>query len=181
MPLPGLLLSDPEPLEFFLKHGYAEVGRIAVYHRELTGFRPYMDRVQLQIRRNTRIEIVEDPPARSWWESCTMGSFEQTTIHLQPRSGGASLAAAHFWDLGPLAATWGLHAQGLTDIAVLPERRREGLATNVLGEAMKLLNEHGVSLLEAQTPLSDTAAGGFLSRLGFVQVDCGIVLQKPVM
>ena len=176
--LPGILDSDTAALQVYLRHGYTARDQIAVLHRELSSFRPLSDRTQLQIRRSTQLNVVEDPPARSWWEACTLGSFEQIAVQMDPKDLGQPWASARFWSMGPLGQAWGVNAVGLIDIEVDPNRRGGGVATCLLGEALRPLSQRGIMLVEAQVSLSNAAALRLLKRLGFVQIDAGTVLLK---
>jgi len=178
--LPGILDSDTALHDFYLRHGYTQSDHIGVLHRELASFRPITDRTQVQIRRCTQVEIVEDPPARNWWEACTLGTFEQIAVQMDPKDHGQPWASARFWSMGPLGQAWGVNAVGLIDIEVDPNRRGGGVATCLLGEALRPLAQRGITLVEAQVSDSNAAAQRLLRRLGFVQVDGGTVLTKNV-
>ncbi len=80
--LPGILDSDPQHQGFFRAAGYREIDRTVVLHRELTGFRPYVDRQQMLLRRRIRVESACDPPFRTWWEACTVGDFTRLRFEL---------------------------------------------------------------------------------------------------
>lgn len=176
--LPGVLDSDTSMRDFYLRHGYTQSDHINVMHRELASFRPVTDRTQVQIRRSTQLELVDDPPARSWWEACTLGSFEQIAVQINPKDHGQPWATARFWNMGPLGQAWGINAVGLIDIVVDPQRRGGGVATCLLGEALRPLSQRGIMLVEAQVSDSNAAAIRLLHRLGFVQIDAGSVLSK---
>jgi ribosomal protein S18 acetylase RimI-like enzyme len=132
----------------------------------------------MQVRRGYRIEAVLDPPARSWWEACTLGHADRTRFHLYPRGGNEPVASVTYWHIEPLASSWGVHAVGVLDLEVAPAARRQGLATFLLGESLRQLQSHGVTVVEAQTMAANEAALGLYRRLGFQPVDQGIVLRK---
>lgn len=178
--LPGILDSDTALRDFYLRHGYTPSDHVSVLHRELASFRPVTDRTQVQIRRSTQLEIVEDPPARNWWEACTLGCYEQIAVRMEPKDQGQPWASARFWSMGPLGQSWGVNAVGLIDIEVDPSRRGGGVATCLLGESLRPLAQRGIALVEAQVSDSNAAALRLLRRLGFVQVDAGTVLTKNV-
>ncbi len=60
--LPGILDSDAQHQSFFHAAGYREIDRTVVLHRELAGFRPPVDRQQIQLRRRTQFDYQCDPP-----------------------------------------------------------------------------------------------------------------------
>ncbi|HZZ72074.1 MAG TPA: GNAT family N-acetyltransferase [Pirellulales bacterium] len=174
--MPGILDSDAEMQGFFLGHGYRKIDQVTIFHRELAGFRPTIDRRQMQIRRSTRIEVTIDPPAKTWWEACTQGAMNRILYVL--RQGEAIVARALFWDLQPLATAWGVNAQGLIHVEVAPEKRKQGLAAYLIGEALREMQQQGVTLVEAQAMQHNRPALGLYHRLGFTPIDQGSVLRK---
>lgn len=176
--LPGILDSEPQTQALFREHDYREIDRTAVLHRELIGFRPLVDRQQMQIRRNTDVEVLIDPPPRTWWEACAMSAFDRTVFQLRPRGGEAPVASATFWNMEPFAAARGVRTSGLVDVQVEPAERKKGLATYLIGEALRQLSEQSVAQVEVQTMQGNSAALRMYRKLGFQQVDSGAVFRK---
>lgn len=178
--LPGIIAEDSFTVEAFQSSGYNVLQHFSIWQRDLAQFRTVANREQMQIRRsyNTRPEF--DPPARSWWEACTLGHSERMKFELVDRSTGQACGELMFWDMQPLAAHWGVHASGLFDLYIQPEARRAGLATFLIGESLRQLREHGSTLAEVQTPSDDVAINGLLRKLGFEQVDKGVLFSKPL-
>ncbi len=176
--LPGILDSEPQTQALFREHGYREIDRTIVLHRELAGFRPPVDRQQMQIRRNTDVEVLDDPRPRNWWEACVMSPFDRTVFRLRPRGGAAAVASATFWNMEPFAAARGVRTSGLIDVEVEPAERKKGLATYLVAESLRQLNEQGFAQVEVQTMQGNTAALRMYRKLGFQQVDSGVVFRK---
>ncbi len=176
----GLLTSDAAAQVFFGEHGYRPEGRAEVLHRELARFRPIVDRLQMQIRRRTSLQVVPDPPARSWWDAATFGGFDRTLLTLHPREAGPPVARAMFWKMEPLDTSWGIHAAGLVELEVDPNQRRQGLATYLLGEAFRHLHGEGIAVVEGQVRDTNLAARGLLAKLGFEPVDECVVFRKEL-
>jgi GNAT superfamily N-acetyltransferase len=176
--LPGVLDSGPRAGQLFASTGYREIDRTAVLHRDLLSFRAPIDRQQIVIRRRCSLRVICDPPPQSWWEACTLGPFDLTRFDLVANQGRARLATAMFWNLQPLASSWGVHAAGLIDLEVVEDQRRQGLATYLLSESFRYLAQQGYALVEAQTMQANTAARQLYAKLGFQQVDQGRVLRK---
>ena len=174
--MPGVLDSDAWMQTLYQSHGYRPIDRVTIFHRDLAGFRPTVDRRQMQIRRSNRLEVVLDPPARTWWEACTQGVMNRVRYEL--RQGDATVASALFWDLQPLATAWGVNAQGLIHIEVAPDKHKQGIATYLLSEALRELHQQGVTLIEAQTMEHNPSALALYNRLGFTAIDHGSVLRK---
>jgi GNAT superfamily N-acetyltransferase len=176
--LPGILDSEPQTQALFREHGYREIDRTIVLHRELMGFRPPVDRQQMQIRRNTDVEVLDDPRPRTWWEACIMSPFDRTVFQLRPRGGAAAVASATFWIMEPFAAARGVRTSGLIDVQVEPAERKKGLATYLVAESLRQLSEQGFAQAEVQTMQANTAALRMYRKLGFQQVDSGAVFRK---
>lgn len=174
----GILTSDERHQQLFRAQGYEDASRTVVFHRDLSGFRPIIDRNQMQIRRRMSVQTVADPAATSWWDACTMGNFERTRFELQARDAPAPSAHVTFWLMQPLSASWGVHAAGLTDLEVLAGERRQGLATFLMGEAFRHLAGQGISIVEAQADAADVACQRLLCKLGFEAVDEAVCFRK---
>jgi GNAT superfamily N-acetyltransferase len=178
--LPGILVSDELGQEAFRNGGYKEIDRCIVLHRELAGFRAPVDRLQMLVRRRFNVEAVFDPPSSTWWEACTVGQTERTRFDLVSRDGGPPRGHATFWNLEPLASSWGVHAVGLSALEIDESERRQGLATFLLGEALRQSHGHGATLVEVQAMQHNTAALSLYRKLGFQEVDQGVVFRKEL-
>lgn len=176
--LAGILDSSLTMQQSFRAQGFLEHDRIVVARRPLTGFRPPIDRVQVAIRRSTQLTAIDEPDRRNWWEAALTAGICLRRYDLRARD-ASLLATALFWDMQPMAAACGITAAGLLDLQVAPERRREGLASYLLAEAMQDLGSEGISVVEAHAPVSNTAATGLLTKLGFEATCQGTVYKDP--
>lgn len=174
----GVLESDARMQAIFQEHGYREARRSTVLHRNLADFRPVVDRTQVQIRRHTTVEMVIDPPTTTWWEACIFEPFDRTRCILLARDGGPPRAAVNFWSMETMVGTWGVHAVGIAGLEVGPVRRRQGLATYLLGEAMRHLHTQGCALVEVHVDQGNAAAQALFRHLGFEQVDASVLYRK---
>lgn len=174
----GILDSDPRQREIFESAGYRAVKRSVVLDRDLAGFRPIVDRQQMQIRRTTRLETTVDPPPENWWEGVMFEPFERTRWALVAREGGPSLASVFSWNLETMIGAWGVHAVGIVGLKVAGERRRRGLATNLLGEVFRHVHAQGFTLAEVHVPEENTAGLAVFRNLGFAQVDASTLYGK---
>lgn len=178
--LPGVLDSDAGEQRLFCAHGYREIDRVAVLERDLTGFRVPVDRALMQVRRRSSVQAVFDPPPRTWWQACAWSGLERTRFELSLRDAGRVVASAAFWSLEPISRAWGVQAAGLIELEVTEEFRRQGIATFLLGEAMRQLQAQGVSLVQAQTMQRNAPALALYQKLGFQLIDQGAVYRKDV-
>ena len=179
--VPGIVESAVQVVSLYRSAGYAEQERRLILQRSLAGFRPSVDRQQIQYRRGHDIEVQADPPSGSWWEACVTAHMDRTAYLMRPRSGGAALGTAVFWNMEPLASSWGVHARGLwqLDIPVGPEQ--EALAVFILGESLRLAGQEGVTLIEAQVSATDASMKQVLTgKLGFQVIEEAIVFRKEL-
>lgn len=176
--LPGVLASDTWLLELYAGAAYREIGRRVILQRELAGFRAPMDRHLMQIRRSLHVEAEVDPAPRSWWEACTFGQTDRSRYHLKQRRGQDTVGSVTYWDLEPLASSWGVHAAGLWQWELHDADSRPGIELFLLAESIRQLQADGVTLVEVQVPAEDSARLQLFERLGFQQVDEGIILEK---
>jgi ribosomal protein S18 acetylase RimI-like enzyme len=176
--LPGILDSDAQHQGFFRAAGYREIDRTVVLHRELAGFRPIVDRQQMQLRRRIRFEYACDPPLRSWWEACTLGDFTRLRYQLFLPAENQPAAVATLVDMETFSHTWGARTAGLVDVWVAEAHRRQGMGLALVGEILRQAAEQGFGLIEVQTMQHNTAALAMYQKLGFGQIDSGAVFRK---
>jgi len=176
--LPGVLDSDTWTRDLYLRSGYREIDRVLIYRRDLTRFRPIVNRQQHALRRRMDFRVTLDPPSSTWWQALTLGDVERVQFELVSRARDESWAKATFWNIEPLSTSWGVSASGILDLVVDEARRRQGLATCLLGEALSRLQQQGTTLVEAQTMQHNEAARGLYHHLGFGEEDSGTVLRK---
>jgi len=176
--LPGVLDSDAQHQSFFRAAGYHEIDRTIVLHRELAGFRPVVDRQQMQLRRRTRFDYLCDPPHRTWWDACTFGDFTRLEYRLSLPPDTEMVAKATLIDLETFSHTWGVRTAGIVDVWVAEPHRRQGFGKYLLGEVLREAAEQGFGLAEVQTMQHNMAALAIYAKLGFHQVDTGVVFRK---
>jgi ribosomal protein S18 acetylase RimI-like enzyme len=175
--LPGILDSSPAMQEVFRRAGYAQAARIAVLRRPLAGFRPPVNRLQLAIRRATTLRVIDEPPRRTWWEAATTTGIALRRYELRGEA-EALLGSASFWDIEPLARSWGLTMAGLLRIDIEGERRRQGLASYLVAEALHDLAAEGTAVAETQVAEDNAAALQLFTKLGFQATDHGTVYRR---
>lgn len=176
--MPGVLASTPHAQAMLEAAGYDVIDHVVVLHLGLAGLRVPIDRRQMQIRRSTQLQVTADPPTRNWWEACTYGIFDQMRYELVLRDTGRSVAEATFWLMQPYSYAWRVQTAGLINVEVDAGHLRQGLATFLLSEALRMLKRDGIGLIEAQTMVHNAAAQGLYRKLGFEAVDQGTVLRK---
>jgi ribosomal protein S18 acetylase RimI-like enzyme len=178
--IPGVLQEDALMTASLAAAGFLPQSEVLIFQRRLAGFRPMVDRQQMTVRRQFQLQSDSDPPFSTWWEACTMGFARRTGFELTERSTLTKAASLTFWDIEPLANSWGVRAMGMNDLQVANPFRRCGLATFLLGESMRHLAQEGVGLIEVQTLADDAASCGVFTKHGFELVGKGSLLTKAL-
>jgi ribosomal protein S18 acetylase RimI-like enzyme len=176
--IPGVLQSDATLLTACRNAGYREIDRVRILQCDLVRVRPPVSRELRMIKRTTQVVEKIDPPPKTWWEACVWGSLQRDCFQLVETTTGRALAWASFWDMQPLSAGWGMSTSGLYELYVAPELRRRGYASYLLGEAIRVLRRRGVATIEAQVMASNEAAAGYYAKLGFMEIDHGVIFRK---
>lgn len=177
--LSGVLASDPPLNLIFQDNGYEVACESAVMHLELALLKPTISREQRALRQKSQLDHTFSLPIKSWWEANRLGDVERQRFTLSPKRSPETLASVEFWDIEPLAASWGIRTSGLWNLFVHEDHRRKKLASCLLSEAFKTLRKRGVSLIEAHTMRENEAAMALYHSLGFTQVDAGYAYRKP--
>ena len=178
--IPGLLADDNLGVDTAMRNGFKVDDKIIVMERRLTGFRTFVDREQMALRRRYQINAVTNPLEKSWLESCTLGMAERDRFSVYDKTNQNVCGSVQFWDMQPLASGYGVVARGMHDLNVSEEMRRCGIATFLVGESLRHLMQQGVGLVEAQTRESDQPAIGVFRKLGFEEVGKGLLMSKPI-
>jgi ribosomal protein S18 acetylase RimI-like enzyme len=146
--------------------------------RPLAGFRPPVNRLQLAIRRATTLRVIDEPARRTWWEAATTTGIALRRYELR-NVADELLGSGSFWDMQPIAAAWGVAAAGLMHVDIAGPRRRQGLASYLVAEALHDLAQEGVTLVETQVDEANAAAVSLFEKLGFTIAERGTVFAKP--
>ncbi|MFW6172044.1 MAG: N-acetyltransferase family protein [Planctomycetota bacterium] len=175
---PGVLASDRDMLDSFTEAGYVETGRTSVLQRSLTSFRPIVDRQQMRLKRSMRLECRPDPPVANWWEACTVGLTNRFAFTATRCEDDTTIATAVFWDMEPLASSWGIHARGLTQLQMEITEDREAVAIFLIGNALRQMAAEGITLVKAHVNVGHAPLQPVFSRLGFEEVEQTIELVR---
>lgn len=175
----GVLESDRLTNEVFRRNGYEVAAEALVMQRDLARFRPPVTREQRAVRREVNLEYNYAPRPANWWEACRYCNLERQRFRLTRRRAAEPLASVDFWDMEPLAASWGIRTAGVLNLEVHPEHRRRKFATYLLCEAFRELQKRGASMLEAHVMADNQPAIALYKGLDFKTVDTGRVYRKP--
>jgi GNAT superfamily N-acetyltransferase len=176
--LPGVVASDGDAIAAYQQAGYREVDRCNIMCCELPSLRAPMDRKMLQNKRLYSVRRRAAGPAANWWEACTRPPTETTVFEIVSNADGQPHGSVTFWLIEPLSTSRRFPVVGLTRLGVDESMQRQGLATFLNSAALKALKEAGIHSVEVQTMQSNEAALGLYKKLGFQEIDCGLILRK---
>ena len=176
--IPGVLQSDRVLTAACLRNQYREADRVVILQCDLGRFQTPFSRGARLIKRATHWAESVDPIAANWWDASLWSGLQRDHFELIDKALGKVIAKVSFWDVLPISSSWGLSTAGMLDLFVDFEWRRQGCATYLVGETFRLLRRRGVSTVEAQTMASNEAALDFYRKLGFKEVDHGLVYRK---
>ncbi len=167
----GILNDDHRAHLWLANAGFEKQDPIQIRHWSLCDFRPIMDRQQLMIGRSFLIEAQLDPIPSNWCDACNFGVSSRIGFTLKDRKTSQVVGALTYWDMEPLVRNWGCNGMGLIELWVVPDLRKKGVATYMVGESLRQLKQQGVSLIEIQHPENDPAMRPLCDKLGFQTVD----------
>ncbi|HUG68266.1 MAG TPA: GNAT family N-acetyltransferase [Pirellulaceae bacterium] len=176
----GVLASDTASINLFRGSDYAETTYARIFRRDLTGFRPPMDRELMQVRRQYQLVKQTDPLPQSWWEACEFAGIERLEFVLLPKDQGPPVAEARLWDIEPMASSWGVHAMGFVEMAVCATANESAVATHFVSEIFRQLQGFGITLVEFQPRTHEALGIEVCRKLGFEEIDQGLLFHKLV-
>ncbi len=177
--LPGVLVSDAANADLFRQTGYTETEQTRIFRLDLIGFRPPVDRELMQIRRQFQLVKQTDSLPQTWWEACEFAMIERLDFVLLPKGSGPPAAEAKFWDVEPLATSWGVRAMGLLSMELSAESGECALAVHFFAEIFRQFQGLGITLVECQLQSDEVLAIEVCRKLGFDEIDRGLLFQKP--
>ena len=175
--VPGVLQHDTNFVTACLSNGFAQQDRIIIWQRSLKTFRPIGGRSQLAIRRKYRINAVADLTPRTWWANCTLGISQRERFSIFNKVDQTVCGDVSLWDMEPMYGEVA-RARGIYGLNISAELRRSGIATFLLGEALKQAMQDGIELVEAQTRESESGVGKVFQKLGFEPKYHGLLLTR---
>jgi GNAT superfamily N-acetyltransferase len=174
----GVLGSNVGLVHLLENSGYARKARRVLAGRTLAGFRPPVDRKQMQVRRQFKVAEPKYVVPDNWWEACLWSLHEWTRFKLVLPGGGEPIISATFWDVEPLGHNWGVQTVGLVKLEDTPEAREAGLTTYLLAEALRQYQADGYAQFEAQAPAADASLRAIFLELGLTEYDEGVLWAK---
>ena len=178
--MPGVLETDRPLTDTFLAAGYQPGPRFCLLNCRLSELRVPVDRNQRQLNREFEVLAQLDHEYHNWWDACTQGHTERSCFQISSKRDQTRFGSVIWWDLEPLATSWGVTAVGMSKLEIDEAHRRKGLATFLVARALKQLKASGVALAQVQVADENEGAKQLFEKLAFEIVDHGVVYQKPM-
>lgn len=174
------VLTGHEPFRRLLVElGYEPVSTTILLEADLSDSEPRDLRAAV-IRRQTRLEFVDDAVPSHWWEGLALGEFQIMRARLLARSDGVELAHADTWDMSWFGRRDGRARVGLINVEVAFEHRRKGYGRFLVGEIFRRARENLVAIVAVQTSATNQPALALYSALGFHPVDQATLYRLPL-
>jgi ribosomal protein S18 acetylase RimI-like enzyme len=132
------------------------------------------------LRRQFRLEVVDDDLPSGWWEALAIGLFRPTTFRLVDKFDDRPVARARTWDIASgFGFGDGRSRVGLIDLEVEPAHRHKGYGRHLVSEVLRHARSHSVDVVTAQTSSTNKPALGLYQSLGFEPVDNAALFRLP--
>jgi ribosomal protein S18 acetylase RimI-like enzyme len=158
--------------------GFAPVSTTVLLEADLTG-PEHPDPRGVLMRRQTRLDVVEEPMPRTWWDALAIGEFRPTDYTLVSKSDQTELARATTWDMAWFCRRDGLARIGLIDMEVGSGLRRKGFGRHLVKEIFRIARAEGATAVALQTSSTNTAALALYKSVGFRPVETATLYRKP--
>lgn len=156
------------------RSGYQPVATTILLEADLSRAEPRDPKTAI-LRRQIRLEVIEDALPTGWWESLAIGLFRPTRLTLFNRAHARTAVA----DAEPRGDVPGRPRVGLVDMEIERDFRRRGFGRLLVSEVFRYAREQFAEIVAVQTSESNTAALGLYHGLGFDQVDTSILYRLP--
>jgi GNAT superfamily N-acetyltransferase len=174
----GVLGSHHAFLRALGARGYQPVSTAVLLEADLSEPEARDPRAVL-IRRQTQLEVNEDPLPRTWWHNLALGEFHPTDYRLVDRSGQAELARATTWDMSWQGRVDGRSRVALIDVEVHPDHRRKGFGRFLVNEILRQARAQDTAVAAVQTGSTNDAALGLYQSVGFQPVETATLFRLP--
>ncbi len=131
------------------------------------------------LRRQTRLEVVEDAGPSGWWEALAIGEGPINRYRLLGKAEGAEVARASTWDMSAFGRFDGNARVGLRGVEVAPGHRRKGFGRHLVHEILRHIRNHCGEIVSVATNQNNTPALALYEAVGFEPVGSAMLYRKP--
>jgi ribosomal protein S18 acetylase RimI-like enzyme len=159
--------------------GYQPVATTVLLEADLSRAEPRDPRAPI-LRRQVRLDVLEDALPVGWWEALAIGLFRPTRLTLVDRSDEGVRAQATTWDIASgFGVGDGRPRMGLIDVEVDPTFRRKGFGRLIVSEVFRYARDQFAEVVAVQTSEANAPALGLYHSLGFESVDTAVLYRLP--
>ncbi len=158
--------------------GYEPVSTAILLEADLDRPEPRDPRAAV-IRRQARVDFVDDSAPADWWEGVALGDFQVMRALLVSKSTGAIIGSAETWDMGWFSRRDDRARVGLIKLEVAPSERGKGHGRFLVAEMFRRLRENQIQIVGAQTASTNLPALGLYASLGFETIDQSTLYRLP--
>jgi len=174
----GILSSHTTFLRAVERAGYEAVSATVLLEADLATPEIRDPRSPL-IRRQARIEVIEDILPASWWEALAIGEFRPTQYRLVAKADDRELARATTWDMSGFGRHDGRSRVGLIAMEVASDSRRKGFGRHLVVEILRHARSEMLSAVSIQTRSTNIPALTLYQSLGFLPVETATLYRRP--
>ena len=174
----GILASHAAFVRTVGRAGYKPVSTSVLLEADLTAPESRDPRGFL-LRRQTRVEVVEDALPSTWWHALAVGDFRPTSYRLVSKDTGVEYARASTWDMTWFGRRDGRARIGLIDMEVDPAHRRKGYGRQLVNEILRLARAQATASVAVQTRSTNAPALALYQSLGFEPVETSTLFRLP--
>ena len=133
----------------------------------------------LILRRQLRVDVVDDALPATWWEANSIGQARITRFRVFSKLGDQVLARASTWDMAAFGRLDGKARAGLIDVEVDEDKRHQGFGRYLVSEVLRHCRNDWGEFVSVQARSTNLAALGLYESLGFARVDSSTLYRKP--
>ena len=158
--------------------GYEPVALTALFETDLSAPES-RDPKSTILRRQTRLEVVEDALPAGWWESSAIGYTQITRFRVLAKADDRELARASTWDMAAFGRLDGKARTGVIDVEVAEGERRKGYGRYLVSEILRHCRGQWGEVVSLQARSTNAAAIALYESLGFEAVETSTLYRRP--
>lgn len=160
------------------RSGYEAVSTAVLLQYPLAEGEPREPRLAM-LRRQTRLDVIEDSAPLGWWSAIAIGPFRPTLYRLYSRSEDRLIASAMTWEIASELAGGGPNQTGLIHMEVASGQRRKGFGRLLVAEILRHCRNMLADVVCVQTLETNEAALGLYEGTGFLRDETSTLYRLP--